>query len=155
MSSGENSTHSTIQAKVFDFALTELVRQHRDSFRPLWTVDSWVKFLIWMTLNCGLSGERSSLELFAQGLGPPLTSRMRKIFFERQMDKLSLYVLADPAEPLVLVMPLSGGGSLTCQDAWKALEQAELSERVITDMSQWEVLNAMVAIPWQSLDTDS
>ncbi len=34
----------------------ELIYSKRDSFKPLWSVDSWVKFLIWAALNCGLSG---------------------------------------------------------------------------------------------------
>ena len=46
MSAMDQSQQTRIQAKVFDFALGELVRAHRDSFQPVWTVDSWVKFLI-------------------------------------------------------------------------------------------------------------
>ena len=79
----QNANETRLQAKVFDFALAELVLEHRTSFDPLWTVDSWVKFLIWMALNCGLSGEKDSLEFFANALGAPLSSRMRRIFFER------------------------------------------------------------------------
>ena len=86
----EQSHQTNIQAKFFDFALVELVHKHRDSFQPLWTVDSWVKFLIWLTLNCGLSGERESIELFVEALGARLTSRMRKVFFERHVDDLAL-----------------------------------------------------------------
>ena len=82
MSFMDKTQQTAIQAKAFDFALTDLVRRHRESFQPLWTVDSWVKFMIWMTLNCGLSGERETLELFAESLGSVLTSRMRKLFFE-------------------------------------------------------------------------
>lgn len=77
----KQSQQIQIQAKVFDFALVELVLKHRDSFQPLWTLDSWVKFLIWMTLNCGLSGDRESIELFTEALGSRLCSRMRRIFF--------------------------------------------------------------------------
>ena len=51
---------TSLQARVFDFAIAELVFQHRTGFDPLWTVDSWVKFLIWLALNCGLSGERET-----------------------------------------------------------------------------------------------
>ena len=108
----EQISQTSIQAKVFDFALLELIRSKRDSFQPLWSVDSWVKFLIWMTLNCGLSGERESLELFANAIGSPLTKRMRKVFFERILDDLSLHILADPAETQILVMPLSNCASL-------------------------------------------
>ena len=62
-----------LQATLLDFAVLELIRQNRQSFEPLWTVDSWAKLLIWLALNCGLSGERESLERFATALGAPLT----------------------------------------------------------------------------------
>ena len=81
----KNTIDSNIQAKMFDFAISELVRNQRETFEPIWTVDSWAKFLIWRALNCGLSGERKSLELFAESLGPQLTIRMRRIFFERTL----------------------------------------------------------------------
>jgi hypothetical protein len=42
-----------LQAALVDFAIGELVRQHRESFGPLWTVESWAKLLIWLALNCG------------------------------------------------------------------------------------------------------
>jgi len=74
----EQISRTSIQAKAFEFALMELIYSKRDSFQPLWSVDSWVKFLIWLSLNCGLSGDKESLELFAQAMGSPLTSRMRK-----------------------------------------------------------------------------
>ncbi|MED5469940.1 MAG: protein phosphatase, partial [Cyanobacteriota bacterium] len=44
----DDSQAILFQGKLVDFALAELVRQHRDSFQPLWTVDSWAKLLIWM-----------------------------------------------------------------------------------------------------------
>ena len=86
-----------LQATLFDFAILELIRQNRESFQPLWSVDSWAKLLIWLALNCGLSGERESLEHFAEALGAPLTSRLRRVFFERELSDLELQVLADPA----------------------------------------------------------
>ena len=64
----KNTDQSNIQANMFDFALSELVRSQRNSFEPIWTVDSWVKFLIWISLNCGLPGDRQSLENFADAL---------------------------------------------------------------------------------------
>ena len=30
-----------LQGTLVDFALLELIRQHRLSFQPLWTVDGW------------------------------------------------------------------------------------------------------------------
>ena len=41
-------------------------------------------------------------------MGSPLTSRMRKIFFERALEDLSLHVMADPADAQVLIMPMDG-----------------------------------------------
>ena len=101
----EQISRTSIQAKAFEFALMELIHSKRDSFQPLWSVDSWVKFLIWFSLNCGLSGDKESLELFAQAMGSPLTSRMRKIFFERALEDLSLHVMADPVSYTHLTLP--------------------------------------------------
>ena len=56
--------------------------------------------------------ERESLEIFADALGSPLTIRMRKIFFERTMEDLGLHLIADPAEPNVLIMPVQGDGEI-------------------------------------------
>lgn len=69
-----------LQGTLVDFALLELIRQHRESFQPLWSVDSWAKLMIWLSLNCGLSGERDSLEHFAVALGERITSRLRRTF---------------------------------------------------------------------------
>ena len=85
----EQISRTSIQAKAFEFALLELIYSKRDSFQPLWSVDSWAKFLIWLSLNCGLSGDKESLELFAKSMGSPLTSRMRKIFFESALEYFS------------------------------------------------------------------
>ena len=104
---------TAIQAKIFDFALLQLVFQERNSFTPLWTIESWVKFLIWMSLNCGMSGERENLEIFGQALGSPLASRMRRLFFERILEELELKVIADPAESFVFVLPLNGMTTFT------------------------------------------
>ena len=141
-----------LQAKVFDFALMELVRQHRDTFNPLWTVDSWVKFLIWMSLNSGLSGERESLEQFAEALGDPLTIRMRQIFFERILDQFSIKLFADPAEEKVLVMPIDHKLKITNEMAHKALQEVGLFHKVVTDQEFWQNLDLVIAIPWQVPD---
>ena len=103
---------SNIQASMFDFALSELVRSQRTSFEPIWTVDSWVKFLIWISLNCGLPGDKENFQNFADALGSKLTIRMRKIFFERSVENLCLHVIADPSDSKVLVMPIQGSESL-------------------------------------------
>ena len=150
----EESQQTHIQAKLFDFALMELVRRHRASFLPLWTVDSWVKFLIWMTLNCGLSGERDSIQLFVEALGSRLTSRMRKIFFERSAEGLALQLMADPAESKILVVSLSGDLSVNFDQAEQLLDQEGLLERVELDKRFWQKLDGVIALPWQSIDKD-
>ena len=143
-------SYTKIQAQVFNFALTDLVLNKRDSFQPLWTVDSWAKFLIWMALNCGLSGGRESLEDFADALGPNLTRRMRKIFFERTYEDLGLYLIADPAEKNVLILPITGERAITKDEANKTLESVALIERVVLDRKRWQVLDAVIAIPWHA-----
>ena len=146
----EDSQAILFQGKLVDFALAELVRQHRDSFQPLWTVDSWAKLLIWMAPNCGLSGDRESLELFAEALGPKLTGRLRRLFYERTLEDLELQLMADPAEPQVLVIPMAPGVSVTHQQASRALDQVGLLERVDLDRSRWQSLDAVVVIPWKA-----
>ena len=155
MSSMEQSQKTQIQAKLFEFALFEMVRRHRDTFQPLWTVDSWVKFLIWMTLNCDLSGERESIELFVDALGIQLTTRMRKIFFERNLEEFALYLIADPAESNVLMMALSGSLSVNIDQAEEVLEQVGLLEKVELDKRFWQNLDGVIALPWKSLDNNA
>ena len=145
----EQISSTSIQAKVFEFALLELIYTKRDSFQPLWSVDSWVKFLIWLSLNCGLSGEKESLELFAKAMGSPLTSRMRKIFFERALEDLSLHVMADPAEMQVLIMPLEVDRRINDKDVVQALQTIGLSEKVSLFSAGWERHDTIVSIPWK------
>ena len=144
----EQISRTSIQAKAFEFALLELIYSKRDSFQPLWSVDSWVKFLIWLSLNCGLSGDKESLELFAKAMGSPLTRRMRKIFFERVLEDLSLHVIADPAEAQVLIMPLSVDKRINDNDVVQALERIGLSEKVSLSLFEWERHDSIVSIPW-------
>ncbi len=146
----KNTNQSNIQAKMFDFALSELVRNQRESFEPIWTVDSWVKLLIWLSLNCGLSGDRESLDNFANALGTALTIRMRKIFFERIVHNLSIQVIADPADSQVLVMPISTDVSLTNEKVLKALQNLHLSTRVSNQFNEWDIHDRLIAIPWNS-----
>ena len=145
----EQISRTSIQAKAFEFALMELIYSKRDSFQPLWSVDSWVKFLIWLSLNCGLSGDKESLELFAQAMGSPLTSRMRKIFFERALEDLSLHVMADPAEAQVLIMPMEGHKRILDKDVVKALQMIGLSDKVSLSSAAWERHDSIVSIPWK------
>ena len=144
----EQISRTSIQAKAFEFALLELIYSKRDSFQPLWSVDSWAKFLIWFSLNCGLSGEKESLEMFAKAMGSPLTSRMRKIFFERALEDLSLHVMADPAEAQVLIMPIALDKMINDNDVVQALERIGLSDKVALSSAAWERHDSIVSIPW-------
>ena len=145
----EQISRTSIQAKAFEFALLELIYSKRDSFQPLWSVDSWVKFLIWLSLNCGLSGEKESLEMFAEAMGSPLTSRMRKIFFERALEDLSLHVMADPAEAQVLIMPIAVDKNIDNNDIVQALQAIGLSDKVSLTSTTWERHDSVVSIPWK------
>jgi len=144
----EQISRTSIQAKAFEFALLELIYSKRDSFQPLWTIDSWAKFLIWLSLNCGLSGDKENLELFAEAMGSPLTSRMRKIFFERALEDFSLHVMADPAESQVLIMPIALDKRINDNDIVQALEMIGLSDQVSLSSSAWERHDSIVSIPW-------
>jgi hypothetical protein len=138
-----------LQATLVDFALAELVRQHRESFQPLWSADSWAKLLIWLALNCGCSGDQAGLRAFAEALGPALGGRLRRLFFERELADLDLQVMADPAEPQVLVLPLApGGAALTPEHAAAALARLGLLQHV-AERRLWRSLEQAVAVPWR------
>ena len=140
-----------LQGTLVDFALLELIRQHRESFQPLWTVDSWAKLMIWLSLNCGLSGERDTLEHFASALGERITSRLRRTFFERELADLELQVLADPAEQQVLLLSQApqDPAVLNADRLSAALDRVGLTGRVVADRSRWQQLEAVVTIPWK------
>ena len=151
----EKISQTNIQAKLFDFSLNELVRSQRTSFKPIWTVESWAKFLIWLGLNCGLSGERQDLELFANALGAPLTSRMRRIFFQRTVENLSLHVMADPSEKKVLVMPMVGeNNDISYEEIAQCLEDIGLDQRVSLNKDSWHKHDSLISIPWNSVESD-
>ena len=142
---------SRLQGTLCDFAIAELVRQHRDSFQPLWTAEAWAKFLIWLALNCGCSGDQQGLEAFALALGPVMTGRMRRLFFERELEDLDLQVMADPAEQQVLVLPMGPAlGAMDPSGVAQALERVGLMDRIPADSSAWQQLDGVVAIPWDS-----
>ena len=143
---------ASLQGTLFDFAIAELVRGHRQSFPPLWTAESWAKLLIWLALSCGCSGEARALEAFAAALGPALTARMRRLFFERELPELNLRVMADPVEQQVLVLPLEAGpaGSLDPERVAAALQAVGLSALVTADRQRWQPLEALMAVPWQA-----
>ena len=138
-----------LQATLVDFALAELVRQHRESFPPLWTAESWAKLLIWLALNCGCSGDESGLKAFAEAMGALQMGRLRRVFFERELADLELQLMADPAEQQLLVLPQGPAEEvLTNERITQALERVGLTARVPADQARWQHLDALVAIPW-------
>ena len=135
-----------LQATLFDFAIAELVRQHRQSFEPVWSLDSWVKLLIWLSLNCGCQGDEKGMQRFAEALGPTLTTRMRRVFFERELEDLDLKLMADPAEQQVLVLPMGPGVPLDLEQAATAIDRVRLTDHV-ADPDLWQQMDAVIAIP--------
>lgn len=141
-------SREALQATLFDFAIAELVRQHRESFQPLWSAESWAKLLIWLALNCGCSGDEAGLQAFASAMGPAFSARLRRLFFERDLADLELQLMADPAEQQVLVLPQGPEPELLAQARiQQALERVGLGERV-AEPERWQRLDALVAIPW-------
>ena len=139
----------SLQATLVDFALAELVRAHRQSFQPLWTAESWAKLLIWLALNCGCSGDEASLRTFAEALGAVQTGRLRRLFFERELERLELRLLADPAEPQVLILPLGPADEvLSTARISEALQQVQLDTQLPAGPACWQRLDDAVAIPW-------
>ncbi len=150
----ERPSALALQATLVDFALAELVRQQRQSFQPLWSRESWAKLLIWLALNCGCGTDTTSLEAFAAAIGPSQMARLRRQFFERQLEDLNLMILADPAEQQVLVWPLGpaigadGAADLAFDRVAAALERVGLSQQLVADRGRWQSLEALVAVPW-------
>ena len=150
----ERPSALALQATLVDFALAELVRQQRQSFQPLWSRESWAKLLIWLALNCGCGTDPASLEAFAAAIGPSQLARLRRQFFERQLEDLTLMILAAPAEQQVLVWPLGpaigadGAHDLAFDRVATALERVGLSEQLVADRGCWQSLEALVAVPW-------
>ena len=142
----DSAAATGLQATLFDFAITELVRQHRQSFEPLWTLDSWVKLMIWLSLNCGCSGDEDGMKGFAEAVGPTVTNRMRRVFYERELEDLDLKLMADPADQQVLVLPMGPGVPLDCERAALVIDRVGLLDRVV-DPAQWQQLDGVVAIP--------
>ncbi len=155
MSAIDSVMQSRTQAKLFDFALMELICENRESFQPLWTIDSWVKLLIWMSLNSGLSGDKESLELFVEALGPQMLVRMRRLFFERNVNDLGLKLMGDPAEQQVLIMPITDNLVVSPEKAADALTQIRLADRVVLDRERWQILDSIIAIPWAGSNLSS
>jgi hypothetical protein len=140
---------TALQSGLFDFALGELVRQHRESFSPLWSPDSWAKLMIWLALNSGSSGDQQALEGFAAALGPVVCGRMRRLFFERELADLNLKLMADPAEAQVLAWPLEPGGDpVGLERVARALVAVGLGDQMV-EQGRWQLLEDLVAVPWR------
>jgi hypothetical protein len=139
-----------LQAGLFRFAIEALVRQHRSSFAPLWTAESWAKLLIWLALNSGSSADGAALQLFADALGAPLALRLRRLFFEREVEDLNLLIKADPAESQVFVLPLDprGAAEVPLELAAEGLQRTGLEPLVVADRLAWQAAEGLVAIPW-------
>ena len=146
---------SALQAQLFAFAIDELVRQHRASFQPLWTAESWAKLLIWLALNCGCSGDRDALEAFAAALGPLHTTRLRQLFFSRELPDLGLRLLADPAEAEALLLAEDPLAPLDQQRLIQALEQQALLP-LLADPERWQQAEVGVTrLPWRRRPGDA
>ena len=138
-----------LQATLVDFALAELVRQHRESFPPLWSQESWAKLLIWLALNCGCSGDEAGLKAFAEAIGSLQMGRLRRVFFERELGDLELQLMADPAEQQVLVLPQGPAEEvLQNQRIAQAFERVGLTTHLPADQARWQQLDAVVVVPW-------
>ena len=137
------------QAALIELAITELVRRHRESFAPLWTVESWAKLLIWFALSCGCPTDQASLEGFAAGLGAAISSRMRRVFFERELEELNLRLLADPAESQAVALPLEAqAGPAQVERVEEALKRVGLVDRVAPS-ERWQQHGDLIALPWR------
>ena len=135
-----------LRAGLEDFALRELVRQHRASFPPLWTVESWAKLLIWLALNSGCPTDH--LAAFAAALDPARSARLRRLFFSREWEAEGLQLQADPAEEGVLIAAL-GDTALPAERIPALLAEEGLAERVEEQPDRWQWRQGVVVVPWR------
>jgi len=140
--------HETLRSNLADFALAELVRQHRTSFAPLWTIESWAKLLIWLALNSGCAGDTASLEAFAASLGPERSGRLRRLFFSREFEAEGLDLQADPAEAVALLRVPPGGRLPDPEGIAAQLEQVGLAPLLVLDRGRWQERAGVLVIPF-------
>ena len=90
------------------------------------------------------------MQQFADALGTPLALRLRRLFFERELEDLNLLIKADPAEPQVLVLPLDPlrDAEVSLGLAAEGLQRTGLEPLVVADRLAWQVAQGLVAIPW-------
>ena len=138
-----------LRARLVDLALDDLVRSRRTAFSPLWTVESWAKLLIWMALRCGSGPDREALEAFAAALDEPLSARLRQLFFSREDIDEGLRLLADPAQPEVLLLAIDAADTPPDPDrAAACFRRHGLSDRLDPDPSHWHRRPGLLAVPW-------
>jgi hypothetical protein len=138
-----------LRARLVDLALDDLVRARRTAFAPLWSVESWAKFLIWMALRCGSGPDREALEAFAMALGEPLSARLRQQFFSREEIDQGLRLLADPAQPEVLLLAIDAADTAPDHErAAACFRRHGLSDRLDPDPAHWRVQAGVLAVPW-------
>lgn len=135
-----------LRAGLEEFALRELVRQHRASFPPLWSVESWAKLLIWLALNSGCPTD--NLTAFAAALDPARSARLRRLFFSREWEAEGLRLQADPAEEGVRIVAL-GGTALPAERIPALLAEEGLTERVEGEPDRWQWQQGVVVVPWR------
>ena len=61
-------------------------------------------------------------------------------------------ILADPSEAKVLVMSIDQNVIVNNEIARKLLLEVGLLHRVESDMDSWQVLDSVIAIPWQVVE---
>jgi hypothetical protein len=138
-----------LRARLVDLALDDLVRSRRTAFSPLWTVESWAKLLIWMALRCGSGPDREALEAFAAALDEPLSARLRQLFFSREDIDEGLRLLADPAQPEVLLLAIDAADTPPDADrAAACFRRHGLSDRLDPDPAHWHERPGLLAVPW-------
>lgn len=138
-----------LRARLVDLALDDLVRARRTAFAPLWSVESWAKFLIWLALRCGSGPDRKGLEAFATALGEPLSARLRQQFFSREEIDQGLRLLADPAQPEVLLLAIDAADTAPDHErAAACFRRHGLSDRIDPDPSHWHERQGLLAVPW-------
>jgi len=147
-SGGPLLSHETLRSNLADFALAELVRQHRTSFPPPWTIESWAKLLIWLALNSGCAGDTASLEAFAASLGPERSGRLRRLFFSREFEAVGLDLQADPAEAVALLRVPPGGRLPDPEGIAALLEQVGLAPLLVLDRGRWQERAGGLVIPF-------
>ena len=51
-------------------------------------------------------------------------------------------------------MPINGQLEITPEQAAEGMDQVGLLDRVVVDSQSWQVLDAVIAVPWNSFEID-